>query len=207
VIEFSRQDFEQKRALFEELENGQSPETLLITCADSRIDPNLITRAQPGELFICRNAGNIVPSYSPHTGGISASIEYAVSVLGVNHIIVCGHTDCGAMKGAMAPESLAALPQVSSWLGYCDSALARVKAKHGSACKEHLLDMTEENVVLQMKHLETHPSVASRLARKDIEIHGWVYHIGSGTVYCHDTASQRFIPLEERYDNLLSKAV
>src|SRR5690606_54056 len=122
----------------------------------------------------CRNAGNIVPPHSMVTGGITASIEYAVMVLKVRHIIVCGHTDCGAMKGAMNPDSLAGLPHVSNWLHHCGAALAKVKARHDGDCDGCLLEMIQENVVLQLKHLETHPSVAAGLAIGDIQLHGWV---------------------------------
>ncbi len=123
LAKFQKTEFQKNKSLFKKLANKQEPETLFITCSDSRIDPNLITQTDPGELFICRNAGNIVPPHSLVTGGITASIEFAVMVLGVKHIIVCGHTDCGAMKGAMNPESVATLPHVSNWLSNCAAAL------------------------------------------------------------------------------------
>lgn len=206
VAAFQNGEFEQNRELFKTLAGGQSPEVLLITCADSRIDPNLITQTQPGDLFICRNAGNIVPPHNAHTtGGTTASIEYAVSVLGVEHIVVCGHTDCGAMKGAMYPESLTSLPHVSEWLSHCSAALAKVKARNKNIGDEQLLEMTQENVLLQVKHLETHPSVAAKLATDSIEIHGWVYDIGHGTVSCYDAASKQFIPIEDRYSGVIHK--
>lgn len=200
---FGKTGYEKNKTLFKELANGQSPEALLITCADSRIDPNLITQTQPGDLFICRNAGNIVPPHGPYTGGNTASIEYAVAALNVPHIIVCGHTDCGAMKGAMNPESLKSLPHVFNWLGNCAAALAKLRARHGEVTEDMLHELTEENVILQLTHLETHPSVAAKLATNDIELHGWVYNIGEGTVSCYDRASGQFISVEDRYESLL----
>lgn len=203
VAKFQQEGFPENKGLFESLASGQQPEALFITCSDSRIDPNLITQTQPGDLFICRNAGNIVPPHSPITGGITASIEYAVMVLNVPHIIVCGHTDCGAMKGAMNPESVKELPHVSNWLNHCSAALAKVKARHDGDCQGHLKEMIRENVILQMKHLETHPSVASRLATGSVQIHGWVYDIGKGEVICYDAALGDFVPIEDRYAELL----
>lgn len=206
VVKFTRKNFHEDRELFAELANGQSPEVLLITCSDSRIDPNLITQTKPGDLFICRNAGNIVPPHSSNTGGITASIEFAVEVLGVQHIVVCGHSDCGAMKGAMNPEAISHLTHVSNWLGHTAAAAARVKARHeGKLCAEHLPEMTQENVIMQLKHLETHPSVSARLATGEIELHGWVYDIAKGTVVCYDQDTASFIAIADRYASILQR--
>jgi len=112
VVRFQQEIFPEKRELFEKLSLGQSPEVLFITCSDSRIATGMITQTDPGELFICRNAGNIVPPHTNHSGAMTASIEYAVGALKVPHIVVCGHSGCGAMVGAMHPESLDELPHV-----------------------------------------------------------------------------------------------
>jgi len=201
VTEFQKTGFTENEELFASLANGQQPEVLLITCADSRVDPNLITQTLPGDLFICRNAGNIVPPHTNVTGGMTASIEFAVAGLGVKHIVVLGHSDCGAMKGALNPAAVKSLPHVSNWLSHCAAAQAKVKARHQKVGTEHLLEMTEENVLLQLKHLETHPSVAAKIATDSIELHGWVYDISKGTVSCHDQEQQAFIPIVERYSN------
>jgi carbonic anhydrase len=201
VTEFQKTGFTENQALFESLASEQQPEVLLITCADSRVDPNLITQTLPGDLFICRNAGNIVPPHSNMTGGMTASIEFAVAGLGVKDIVVLGHSDCGAMKGALNPDALKSLPHVSNWLSHCAAAQARVKARHPKVGSEHLLEMTEENVLLQLKHLETHPSVAAKMATNSIKLHGWVYDIASGSVTCYDQEQQAFIPIVERYSN------
>lgn len=205
VAKFQKEVFPSKRERFSELAGGQSPEVLFITCADSRIDPNLVTQTEPGELFICRNAGNVVPPHSSQSGGMTASIEFAVAALGVSHIVVCGHTDCGAMKGAIAPEKLESLPHVKEWLGHCRSATEVVRGRHGSLCTDHLDEVTYENVIQQMQHLRTHPSVASGLANGRATLHGWVYNIGSGEVLCFDEETRDFKPLAERYRALMSQ--
>ena len=153
VAKFQRDVYPGKKAAFKKLANGQNPEVLFITCADSRIDPNLVTQTEPGELFICRNAGNIVPPHSNQTGGMTASIEFAVAALGVTHIVVCGHTDCGAMKGALAPEKLNDLPHVKEWLGHCRCASEVVKEKYGGLSADNLDELTKENVLQQLQHL------------------------------------------------------
>jgi carbonic anhydrase len=116
VKKFQAEVFSAKRALFSRLSESQTPRALFVTCSDSRIDPTLLTQAEPGELFILRNAGNIIPSYGETMGGSTATIEYAVGMLGVKHVIVCGHTDCGVMRALLHPESVEDLPAVKSWM-------------------------------------------------------------------------------------------
>ena len=193
-----------QKEFFASLAHGQSPEVLFITCSDSRINPNLLTQTGPGELFIVRNAGNIVPPHVRQAGGVTASIEYAVAVLGVRDIIVCGHTDCGAMKGALNPGALTDLPHVHDWLYHTRAAVEIVKASHGAATLAELDAVTEQNVLLQLQHLRTHPTVAARIASGDIELHGWVYEIETGSVRAFDEKQSRFVPLEERYAALLA---
>ncbi|WP_288129573.1 carbonic anhydrase [Microbulbifer sp.] len=206
VAKFQNEVFPEKKAKFSELADGQSPEVLFITCADSRIDPNLVTQTEPGDLFICRNAGNVVPPHSSHTGGITASIEFAVAALGVSHIVICGHTDCGAMKGAIAPENLDTLPHVKEWLGHCRAATEVVRGRHGGElCKDHLDEVTRENVVQQLQHVRTHPSVASGIANGSIQLHGWVYNIGTGEVLCFDEATREFTAMSERYRTIFGE--
>jgi carbonic anhydrase len=206
IVRFKGQPFQARRELFAELAGGQSPEVLFITCADSRIDPNLVTQTEPGDLFICRNAGNIVPPHVRTAGGMTASIEFAVAVLGVKDIVVCGHTDCGAMKGAMNPASVESLPHVRDWLDHSRAAVEIAKAKCGHETDVDLRKVTEENVMLQLQHLKTHPAVASRVAAGDIGLHGWVYDIENGEVSCHDPDHDAFVPMEERYASLLAAA-
>jgi carbonic anhydrase len=187
LSKFQRDVYPRHREFFEALALGQRPDALFITCADSRIDPCLLTQTKPGELFICRVIGNVVPPYPDAIGGVSATIEYAVAVLGVPDVIVCGHTDCGVMKGVVNPEAVAALPSVSAWLGYAQPARC-------AAGSDDILVITEHNVLQQLENLKTHPSVAARLAEGDLALHGWVYHIGEGKVCAWDAAERRFLP-------------
>lgn len=201
VVRFQEEVFPEKKSLFEKLALGQSPEALFITCSDSRIETAMITQTDPGELFICRNAGNIVPPHTMQTGAMTASIEFAVAALKVPHIVVCGHSECGAMKGALGGrENLNRLPHIREWLGYSQAAVDIVNEVGQELSDEdrmHLL--LEENVKLQLTHLQTHPSVAMRLARGDLELHGWVYDIRSGGVLAYCADKKRFIPVRERY--------
>ena len=206
ILEFQKKGFVEHEELFAELANGQSPEVLFITCADSRIDPNLVTQTAPGDLFVCRNAGNIVPPHAKASGGMTASIEFAVAVLGVKEIVVCGHTDCGAMKGALNPSALDELPHVQNWLDNSRAAVEVVKKRGCGGAHEELAAVTEENVLLQLQHLRTHPVVASRLDNGEISLHGWVYDIGSGGINCYDESRNSFVPLQERYADLLNGA-
>ena len=189
ISRFQKDVYPQHQDLFEKLALGQRPEALFITCADSRIDPCLITQTKPGELFICRVIGNMVPPYPDAIGGVSATIEYAVGVLRVPEVIVCGHTDCGVMRGALNPAALEAYPNVTAWLRY-----ANVERRETAPSPEVLLELTEENVVAQLNNLRTHPTVAARLEQGDLTLHGWVYHIGPGTVTAFDRASGKFEP-------------
>lgn len=199
VAKFQSEVFPKKENTFKKLANGQNPEVLFITCSDSRIDPNMLTQTDPGELFICRNAGNVVPPHSNQTGGMTASIEFAVAALGVTEIVVCGHTDCGAMKGAMAPENLNDLPHVKEWLGHCRAATSVVKERHGEVTHEHLPEVTQENVLLQLQHLRTHPAVAAKLATGKVHLHGWVYNIETGEILCFDEREKGFVPMSDAY--------
>ena len=200
VVRFQNEVFPTKKELFEKLAAGQSPEALFITCSDSRIDPCLLTQTEPGELFICRNAGNIVPPHMNFTGAMTASIEFAVGALDVPHVIICGHSGCGAMEGALDTSALGDFPHVCAWLNYAKAAVEVVKAKAPEADKKTKLDMLiRENVLLQLQHLKSHPHVAVRLAMGKIQLHGWVYDLRSGRVTAYDEERREFIPVDERY--------
>lgn len=206
VIKFQNTVYPEKKDLFEKLSKGQSPEALFITCSDSRIETAMITQTDPGELFICRNAGNIVPPHTNHTGGMTASIEFAVSALNVPHIVICGHTECGAMKGAMNPEGLDALPHVKEWLSYSRAAVAVVDQTGADLDDDARMKLLlEQNVILQLQHLKTHPSVAARLAKGDLQLHGWVYDIKTGGVAAYDEKSNSFEPVDVRYAEEMAK--
>ena len=198
IHEFRVQDFRPLQGLFEELAKGQTPETLFITCSDSRIDPNLLTRSKPGDLFILRNAGNIVPAHGAANGGEAATIEFAVAALGVKDIIICGHSHCGAMKGLLQPELVASLPAVSAWLSHAETTRRIVKENYGHLAGDRLVTAAiEENVLVQLEHLRTLPAVAPRLVRGDLHLHGWVYKIETGEVFAFDSASGQFVAIAE----------
>ena len=172
----------------------QEPHTLVIACADSRVDVESITSAGPGDVFITRNIGNMVPSYGEMLGGVSAVIEYAVTALKVQHVVVCGHSDCGAMKALLSPGSTESMPTVRSWLRNGQAAL-RVAESRKEENEDPLLRLrrlTEENVLMQMTHLKTHPSVAGAIARGELTISGWVYNIGSGEIHIAEDETREF---------------
>jgi carbonic anhydrase len=186
---------------FKSLARGQSPSSLVITCSDSRVVPSLITQTEPGEIFIIRNAGNIVPSHGEMVGGISATIEYAVMVLNVREIIVCGHSDCGALKGVLHPESVSSLPAVKAWLRYADRARMVVDENYDCANEsEKLWALIQENALAQIDHLMTHPCVAARVKKGLLRLHCWVYHIETGEVMVYDQAAGHFRPFREAYE-------
>ncbi len=210
VLDFRKKAYPERKDLFCSLAESQNPDVLFITCSDSRIDPNLLTGSDPGDLFICRNAGNIIPPHSNETGGMTASIEYAVAVLGVRHIIVCGHKDCGAIKGALNIPALKGLPHVKEWLGHCRSAMEIVRERHSIDCEQaleprHLDEAIEENVQQQVQHLRTHPVVAARLATGKVEIHGWVYDIESGQIRCCGWDSVGFKSFDDYYNEIIAR--
>lgn len=195
-VRFRQEIYPGMQPLFQMLGGGQHPRALFITCADSRIDPSLLTQADPGDLFICRNAGNIVPPYGDTQGGVSATIEYAVQALSVPHIILCGHSDCGAVKAMMHPEKLTSMPTVAMWLNFAESARRVVLDGNPGGDEDALVEaMTYENVLLQIMHLSTHPSVASALARGTLKLHGWVYNIQRGQVEAFSLEEGRFVEL------------
>ena len=194
VLKFKRDGFRRNRALFRKLAKSQSPRVLFITCADSRVVPSLITQTRPGDLFVERNPGNIVPVYSLHAVGVSASVEYAISVLNVEHVVVCGHTDCGAVKGIQHPERLSTVPAVRRWLTYGNPSRRMLGRAAGLSEREKLERLTELNVVVQLQHLMTHPSAARRIRQGRLALHGWVYRIHDGEILQLDPRTGAFGP-------------
>jgi carbonic anhydrase len=197
VHQFRRAEYPKNRQFFEQLAaKQQKPIALFITCADSRVHPNLITQTEPGDLFLIRNAGNIVPPHGAPTGGETATIEYAVEVLGIRNIIICGHSQCGAMKALISSDSLDDLPAVKAWCAHAEATRRIVRQKYRDLSGDELAVATiEENVLVQMNNLSTHPCVAARLAGDELQIHGWYYDIGKGQVLQYETSEGRFVDL------------
>jgi len=199
VFSFEKQVFPSQQALYAKLTTqGQSPKALMISCADSRVVPEHIMQAEAGDLFVCRNAGNIVPPFATMNGGVSSTVEFAVAALKVRDIIVCGHSDCGAMKALVNPELLEGMPNVAAWLRHSQAAKSVLDASYpnlenGAAVRAASL----ENVVVQIAHLRTHPSVAAGIARGEIALHGWFVDIHAGQMLALDGETGRFLPVRE----------
>ena len=193
IHQFQKQIFSHHRELFERLEQQeQTPETLFVTCSDSRISPNLITQTQPGELFILRNVGNLIPPYAS-MGGMAAGIEFAVTALHVKDIIICGHSNCGAMKSLLNPEELGELPATKAWLAHCRKTEQIMWESYGHLTGSDLLHATvEENVLVQVENLRQHPSVAKAVANGTLHLHAWVYKIETGEVFAYDPARGQY---------------
>jgi carbonic anhydrase len=193
---FLAEAFPARRDQFHLLSERQAPETLFVTCADSRIVPDLILQTQPGDLFICRNAGNVIPRAGEPAGGVSATIEYAVEVLRVRHLLVCGHSDCGVIRALMAPEGLAGLNSVKDWLQHVEPAWRYVDEveRNGGELTRHTA-LTHANVLVQLDNLKTHAYIQRAVAEGRLQVHGWYYDILSGQIEQYDEAAGRFSPL------------
>lgn len=199
IHHFQTNIFRTQRERFEKLVDGQRPLALFVTCSDSRVNPNLITQTDPGDLFIIRNAGNIIPPHDPNPGGEEATIEYAIVELKVRDIIVCGHTRCGAVTGLIGSDRLGEMPAVRYWLSHAEATRRIIREKYGHLSETELVNAAvQENVLVQLENLRTHPAVAARLARGELKLHGWVYKIETGAVFAFDPDSGQFQPITEQ---------
>lgn len=194
IHKFQADVFVPNREFFRKLVDGQHPQALFITCSDSRMVPDLICQTDPGDLFVLRNAGNIVPPYTPSAAsGEAATIEYAIRGLGVRNIVVCGHTRCGAMQAVMEPSCTASMPRVRQWLEH-----AQAGAEIVCSCYNHLSGeprakvLVQENVLVQVENLRTHPAVAAALAAGELKLHAWVYKMETGEVFVYDPECGQF---------------
>lgn len=199
IHRFQRESFSKDQKLFETLAEGQNPLALFITCSDSRIDPNRLTQTKPGELFIQRTAGNIVPEYGSVFAGEACTIEYAVVALGIKDIIICGHSHCGAMSGLLDPSLVEKMPAVKAYLQHAEATRRIVEENYA-----HLTDPTqrltlavEENVLVQLESLRTHPSVAAAVERGALKLHGWVYKFETGEVFAFNPEKNAFLPVAD----------
>jgi carbonic anhydrase len=196
IHQFHTQVVQREREFFQQLAAGQSPSALFISCSDSRVDPSLITQSNLGELFVLRNAGNMVPPFGASNGGESAAVEYAVSVLGVRDIVVCGHSQCGAMKALLDPESMAKLPVVRAWMSHAAATRQLIEENYPNQQGEKLLEITvQEHALMQIENLQTHPSVAAKLQRQELTLHAWVYHLETGEILAFSSEQEEFVPL------------
>ena len=195
LLKFQNEAFPQRTDLFKHLATTQHPGTLFITCSDSRVVPNLITNSAPGELFIVRNVGNVVPNRDL-PGGTAAAIQYAVEVLNVENIIVCGHTQCGALKAILDPPSVEHLEYVRRWIKSTIDVKELVDAKYAHLDGEEKLNVAiQENVLAQLEHLRAYPFVAQRMDAGKLHLNGWVFDVGKGEVLDYDPEHGEFLPL------------
>lgn len=195
IRQFQRDVFPQHRELFEQLAAGQSPGAMFVTCSDSRVDPFLLTQSQPGELFVLRNAGNLIPPYEASPGAEAAAIEFAVTALRVPQIIVCGHSGCGAMTGLVHPERVANMPSVAQWLRHAKRVRESLQNARALNAPDAVQQAVEVNVVVQLIHLRTHPCVAEAERAGRLRLDGWVYDIPTGQLTSYDDIEQEFRPL------------
>lgn len=183
--------------LLEQLSQGQHPRVLFVTCSDSRIDPALLTNTDLGDLFVIRNAGNIIPPYGAANGGEGASVEYAIHALGIEQIVVCGHSHCGAMKGLLQLGELEEkMPLVYDWLRHAEATRRLVKENYDdSYTKDELLEIAiAENVLTQIENLKTYPVIRSRLFQGKLKIYAWIYLIETGEVLAYDPETHAYMP-------------
>lgn len=195
VHAFQSEYFSKHKKLFKKLSEGQNPETLFITCSDSRVVPHLITDTQPGDLFIVRNIGNVVPKVTL-PGGTAAAVEYAVEVLGVQNIVVCGHTLCGAMRALLEPETMDKLPFVKKWVDQTENVRKIVRDRYAHLEGNELLTAAvEENVLVQLEHLREFSFVADRLKKDTLHVAGWVFKIETGQVFEFEPEVGQFLAI------------
>lgn len=200
VRNFRESVFSTRRKEYQRVANGQNPLALFITCSDSRVDPELLTSSGPGDIFVLRNAGNIVPPYGISRGGESATVEYAVAGLGIRNVIVCGHVGCGAMRALMEPELVKGLPMTAAWVAHAETtrAVAQSRFAHLPTFEERWRALVEVNVITQLDHLCTHPCIAAGLAEGTVELFGWVFDFHEGDVTAYDAQRGKFVSLHER---------
>jgi carbonic anhydrase len=191
---FQSSYFPANQEIFEQLAEGQKPRVLFITCSDSRIVPHLITQSGVGELFVIRNAGNLVPPFGAANGGEGAAIEYAIHALGIEQVIICGHSNCGAMKGLLKLEKLRTeMPLVYEWLQHAESTRRLIQENYADIKGEELMAITmAENVVTQIENLKTYPVIRSKLHQNKMSIYGWIYDIETGEVLAYNPETDDF---------------
>lgn len=201
--QFQADYFTYHHEIFKQLAHGQNPRVLFITCSDSRVDPNLITQSQVGDIFVIRNAGNIIPPFGAANGGEGAAVEYAIHALQIQHIVVCGHSNCGAMKGLLKRDKLRdEMPLVYEWLEHAEATRRLIIENYGDRTGDELIETTvAENVLTQLENLKTYPIIHSRLFSGKLNLHGWVYHIETGDVHAYDPISHSYLPPQSLLTN------
>lgn len=210
VRAFRTHDVAGRKAFYQALAQGQKPQCVFVTCSDSRIVVSQMTQTGPGDVFVVRNAGNIVPSYDPaHSGGEWATIEYALNVLKLRDIVVCGHTHCGAVGALVSQADVSSMPSLKRWLAHAAPVLDALKHNYAQALHDDDVQTTAaaENVVHQLTNLTTHPLVRERLGAGELSLHGWLYDITDGKVFAFDEDKAQFLPLNSHQSSLPKRQV
>lgn len=205
IVDFRKNLTEESRNLFAKLALGQAPDVLFIACSDSRVVPNLFASTNPGDLFVLRNIGNLIPPAIPESQDASsqAAIEFSIFSLNIADIIVCGHSECGAIK-ALVQGTDSHCPHLASWLKYGEESLKKVQ--DGFVIDPSLSfhnQISQVNVLQQMEHIKSYPFVRERIEKKELRVHGWWFDIGRADVYCYEPAVNQFILIDEKEAKLI----
>jgi carbonic anhydrase len=205
IVDFRKNLTEESRTLFAKLALGQKPDTLFIACSDSRVVPNLFASTNPGDLFVLRNIGNLIPPpSSDQDNSALAVIEFAIRSLGVSDIIVCGHSECGAMQALSAGTESLCCPHVESWLRHGEKALHKVR--RGITLDKTLSEhnqISQVNVLQQIEHITEYPFIRERMERKELRVHGWWFDIAKADVYCYEQTLNAFVLIDEKEADLI----
>lgn len=209
IVDFRERLLPQYAEKFRGLAQGQSPDALFITCSDSRVVPDLLVSTDPGDLFVMRNVGNMVPPATVEgtsTGDLSeaSAIEYAIQVLKVSNIVVCGHSECGAMKAALARTASANMPNLAKWLHHCASAVFRLEQEGPLEPQLSPHDqLSQLNVLVQLEHLATYPVLRERIAAGTLQLSGWWFDIAAGEMFAYHRETRKFETIDRRSAELL----
>ncbi len=209
IVDFRRNVRPSCKDAFAQLALGQSPDTLFVACSDSRVVPNLFASSDPGDLFVLRNVGNLIPpcgalGRSASAESEAAALEFALLKLPVPQIIVCGHSECGAMGALLNGRAGVAAPNLRNWLRHGEGSLERLRS--GAQLEKHLEahnQLSQLNVLEQMEHLKTYPVVRQRLQEGRVHLHGWWFDIREAEVYEYEPEEERFRLIDESYAQVL----
>jgi carbonic anhydrase len=206
IVEFRKGLTKEKRELFARLALGQRPDVLFVACSDSRVVPNLFASTEPGDLFVIRNMGNLIPPVDSNDqeNSVPSAIEFSVMTLNVSDIIVCGHSECGAMQALSQGVEKLTCPHLKSWLKYGEESFN--KLRKGVVIDPSLSQhnqLSQLNVLVQMQHLLSYPSVRERVEKKQLRVHGWWFDIAQADVYCYEQSLERFVLIDEKEAKLI----
>lgn len=199
IVEFRKQLTPEKKALYRKLTEGQSPDALFIACCDSRVVPNAFASTDPGKLFVLRNIGNLVPPFSSNEDhSAAAAIEYAVKYLHVDDIVVCGHSECGAMKAICDNLKDPTSKNLMSWLEHGEASTLNKHADKIDASLSKENQLSQENVLEQLNHLRSYPYVEELISAGKLRLHAWWFDIANADVYCFEESHNKYVLIDER---------